>query len=38
MAVEMIIDPWKQTKRYRYETFCYGPRSGGSYKHREDDE
>lgn len=32
MAVEMIIDPWKQTMRYRYETFCYGPRSCPNYK------
>ena len=32
MAVEMIIDPWKQTKRYRYETFCYGPKSCANYK------
>jgi len=28
MPVEMIIDQWKPgVKRYRYETFCYGPRS-----------
>ena len=28
MAVEMIIDQWKpDVKRYRYETFCYGPKS-----------
>ncbi len=32
MAVEMIIDPWKRTKRYRYETFCYGPKSCPNYK------
>jgi hypothetical protein len=28
MAVEMIIDPWNPSKRrYRRETFCYGPKS-----------
>ncbi len=28
MAVEMIIDHWERsTKRYRRETFCYGPKS-----------
>lgn len=28
MAVEMIIDQWKpDVKRYRFETFCYGPKS-----------
>jgi hypothetical protein len=32
MAVEMIIDPWKPRKQYRYETFCYGPKSCGNYK------
>lgn len=32
MAVEMIIDPWVRTKRYRYETFCYGPKSCPNYK------
>lgn len=33
MAVEMIIDQWKPSqKRYRYETFCYGPKSCGLYK------
>lgn len=27
MAVEMIIDPWNPSKkRYRRETFCYGPK------------
>lgn len=32
MAVEMIIDPWKPSKRkYRRETFCYGPKSCPSY-------
>ena len=33
MAVEMIIDQWRPSqKRYRYETFCYGPKSCGLYK------
>lgn len=33
MAVEMIIDQWKpDQKKYRYETFCYGPKSCKSYK------
>ncbi len=33
MAVEMIIDHWNpRQKRYRYETFCYGPKSCASYK------
>ena len=28
MAVEMIVDHWKpEQKRYRVETFCYGPKS-----------
>ncbi|MCP9443504.1 MAG: hypothetical protein NNA20_13070 [Nitrospira sp.] len=28
MPVEMIIDQWNQSKkRYRFETFCYGPKS-----------
>ena len=28
MPVEMIIDHWKPPqKRYRFETFCYGPKS-----------
>lgn len=27
MAVEMIIDQWNPTYRYRFETFCYGPKS-----------
>lgn len=28
MPVEMIIDQWNPSqKRYRYETFCYGPKS-----------
>jgi len=33
MAVEMIIDHWNpRQKRYREETFCYGPRSCPLYK------
>lgn len=33
MAVEMIIDQWNPgRKRYRRETFCYGPRSCPLYR------
>jgi hypothetical protein len=32
MAVEMIVDPWNPKKRYRFETFCYGPKSCATYK------
>jgi len=33
MAVEMIVDHWKPSqKRYRTETFCYGPRSCRLYQ------
>ena len=33
MAVEMIIDQWNPSKRrYRTETFCYGPRSCSFYQ------
>ena len=33
MAVEMIIDQWNTRKRrYRTETFCYGPRSCRLYR------
>lgn len=33
MAVEMIIDQWKPSqRRYREETFCYGPLSCPFYK------
>lgn len=33
MAVEMIIDQWNPSrKKYRYETFCYGPKSCSFYK------
>jgi hypothetical protein len=32
MPVEMIIDPWQPTMRYRFETFCYGPKSCAFYQ------
>jgi len=33
MAVEMIVDQWNPwQKRYRSETFCYGPKSCALYK------
>ena len=33
MPVEIIIDKWKpDVKRYRFETFCYGPKSCRFYK------
>lgn len=33
MAVEMIIDQWNPSKRrYRVETFCFGPLSCSAYK------
>lgn len=33
MPVEMIIDQWNPgQKRYRFETFCYGPKSCALYK------
>ena len=33
MPVEMIIDQWNpRKKRYRFETFCYGPKSCAFYK------
>ena len=33
MSVEMIVDQWNpQQKRYRSETFCYGPKSCPLYK------
>lgn len=33
MAVEMIVDHWKPSvRRYRRETFCYGPKSCIFYK------
>lgn len=33
MAVEMVIDQWNPSrKRYRFETFCYGPKSCPVYR------
>lgn len=33
MPVEMILDQWNPTeKRYRFETFCYGPKSCSAYR------
>ena len=33
MPVEMVIDQWDPSKkRYRFETFCYGPKSCSFYK------
>jgi hypothetical protein len=33
MPVEMIIDHWNPSKkRYRFETFCYGPKTCALYK------
>ena len=32
MAVEMTIDPWNPSHRYRRETFCYGPKNCAFYK------
>ena len=33
MPVEMIIDQWNpRKKKYRFETFCYGPKSCSTYK------
>jgi len=33
MPVEMIIDHWNPSKKkYRFETFCYGPKSCSLYK------
>jgi len=33
MPVEIIVDHWNpHVKRYRFETFCYGPKSCGLYK------
>jgi hypothetical protein len=33
MPVEIIIDHWNQSqRRYRFETFCYGPKSCKFYK------
>ena len=33
MPVEMVIDHWNpSSKRYRFETFCYGPKSCAFYR------
>ena len=33
MPVEMIVDQWNpREKRYRFETFCYGPKSCQLYR------
>ncbi|HKW91091.1 MAG TPA: hypothetical protein VJX92_04270 [Methylomirabilota bacterium] len=34
MAVDMIVDPWRPRDdvRYRFETFCYGPKSCRLYR------
>lgn len=32
MPVQMIIDPWNLSYRYRLETFCYGPKNCSLYK------
>lgn len=33
MAVEILVDQWNpRQKRYRFETFCYGPKSCPLYK------
>ena len=33
MPVEITVDHWNTgVKRYRFETFCYGPRSCSNYK------
>ena len=33
MPVEMIVDHWNPSqKRYRFETFCYGPKSCAVYR------
>jgi len=32
MAVEMIVDPWDPQMQYRFEAFCYGPKSCSFYK------
>ena len=31
MPVEMLIDPWNPYTEYRFETFCYGPKSCPAY-------
>ncbi|HKK20655.1 MAG TPA: hypothetical protein VJ983_04210, partial [candidate division Zixibacteria bacterium] len=33
MPVEIIIDQWNPSKKkYRFETFCYGPKSCAFYR------
>ena len=35
MPVELVIDQWDRNpdhKKYRFETFCYGPKSCKHYK------
>ena len=33
MPVEIIVDHWNPVeRRYRFETFCYGPKSCAFYK------
>lgn len=33
MPVEMIVDQWRpEVRRYRFETFCYGPKSCPAYR------
>lgn len=33
MAVEIVVDQWNpRQKQYRFETFCYGPKSCSLYK------
>jgi hypothetical protein len=33
MPVEIIIDQWNTSqKRYRFESFCYGPKSCSLYR------
>ena len=32
MAVEMIVDQWNPSMRYRQETFCYGPKNCCYYR------
>ncbi len=33
MPVEMIVDQWNPSqKKYRFETFCYGPKSCSAYR------
>jgi hypothetical protein len=33
MPVEIVVDQWNpDQKRYRFETFCYGPKSCSRYR------